>query len=112
MKAVPRHMLVLGGGPVGVELAQAVRRFGGEVSVVEGADHLLPREPGPLGEALGEVLRGDVQPPADECQLCIPEDDVSAFMVQTGHDFGAAWFSGPRAPAQEYLTRRVALLQT
>src|SRR2546430_899529 len=56
MKAVPRHMLVLGGGPVGVELAQAVRRFGGEVSVVEGADHLLPREPSPLGEALGEAL--------------------------------------------------------
>ena len=49
MRAVPRHMLVLGGGPVGVELAQAVRRFGGEVSVVEGADHLLPREPAPLG---------------------------------------------------------------
>jgi pyruvate/2-oxoglutarate dehydrogenase complex dihydrolipoamide dehydrogenase (E3) component len=59
MKAVPRHMLVLGGGPVGVELAQAVRRFGGEVSIVEGADHLLPREPAPLGEALGEVLRRD-----------------------------------------------------
>jgi pyruvate/2-oxoglutarate dehydrogenase complex dihydrolipoamide dehydrogenase (E3) component len=59
MKAVPRHMLVLGGGPVGVELAQAVRRFGGEVSVVEGADHLLPREPAPLGEALGEVLHRD-----------------------------------------------------
>jgi pyruvate/2-oxoglutarate dehydrogenase complex dihydrolipoamide dehydrogenase (E3) component len=59
MRAVPRHMLVLGGGPVGVELAQAVRRFGGEVSVVEGADHLLPREPAPLGEALGEVLGRD-----------------------------------------------------
>ena len=59
MKAVPRHLLVLGGGPVGVELAQAVRRFGGEVSVVEGADHVLPREPAPLGEALGEVLRRD-----------------------------------------------------
>jgi pyruvate/2-oxoglutarate dehydrogenase complex dihydrolipoamide dehydrogenase (E3) component len=59
MKAVPRHMLVLGGGPVGVEMAQAVRRFGGEVTVVEGDDHLLPREPAPLGEALGEVLRRD-----------------------------------------------------
>jgi pyruvate/2-oxoglutarate dehydrogenase complex dihydrolipoamide dehydrogenase (E3) component len=59
MKAVPRHLLVLGGGPVGVEMAQAVRRFGGEVTVVGGADHLLPREPAPLGEALGEVLRRD-----------------------------------------------------
>ena len=59
MKAVPRRMLVLGGGPVGVEMAQAVRRFGGEVAIVEGAATLLAREPAPLGEALGEVLRRD-----------------------------------------------------
>ncbi len=57
MKAVPRRMLVLGGGPVGVEMAQAVRRLGGEVALVEGGDHVLPREPAPLGEALGDVLR-------------------------------------------------------
>jgi pyruvate/2-oxoglutarate dehydrogenase complex dihydrolipoamide dehydrogenase (E3) component len=59
MKAVPRRLLVLGGGPVGVELAQAVRRLGGEVALVEGSEHLLAREPAPLGEALGEVLRRD-----------------------------------------------------
>jgi pyruvate/2-oxoglutarate dehydrogenase complex dihydrolipoamide dehydrogenase (E3) component len=59
MKAVPRRLLVLGGGPVGVELAQAVRRLGGEVVLVEGAEHVLAREPAPLGEALGEVLRRD-----------------------------------------------------
>ena len=59
MKSVPRRMLVLGGGPVGVEMAQAVRRFGGEVVLVEGAPNLLPHEAEPLGEALGEVLRRD-----------------------------------------------------
>jgi pyruvate/2-oxoglutarate dehydrogenase complex dihydrolipoamide dehydrogenase (E3) component len=59
MKAIPRRLLVLGGGPVGVELAQAVRRLGGEVAVVDMAEHVLPREPAPLGEALGEVLRRD-----------------------------------------------------
>jgi dihydrolipoamide dehydrogenase len=59
MKAVPRRLLVLGGGPVGVEMAQAVRRLGGEVALVEGSEHLLPREPAPLGEALGEVLRDE-----------------------------------------------------
>jgi pyruvate/2-oxoglutarate dehydrogenase complex dihydrolipoamide dehydrogenase (E3) component len=59
MKTVPRRLLVLGAGPVGVEMAQAVRRLGGEVSLVEGADHVLPREPAPLGEALGQVLGGD-----------------------------------------------------
>ena len=59
MKAVPRRLLVVGGGPVGVELAQAVRRLGGEVALVDGAEHVLPREPVPLGEALGDVLRDD-----------------------------------------------------
>jgi dihydrolipoamide dehydrogenase len=59
MKAVPRRLLVLGGGPVGVEMAQAVRRLGGEAVLVEAAEHLLAREPAPLGEALGEVLRRD-----------------------------------------------------
>jgi pyruvate/2-oxoglutarate dehydrogenase complex dihydrolipoamide dehydrogenase (E3) component len=57
MKAIPRRLLVLGGGPVGVEMAQAVRRLGGEAAVVDMAEHVLPREPAPLGEALGEVLR-------------------------------------------------------
>ena len=33
MKAIPRRLLILGGGPVGVEMAQAVRRLGGEVAV-------------------------------------------------------------------------------
>ena len=59
MKSVPRRLLVLGGGPVGVEMAQAVRRLGGEVAVVEAGGHVLPREPAPLGDALGEVLQRD-----------------------------------------------------
>jgi pyruvate/2-oxoglutarate dehydrogenase complex dihydrolipoamide dehydrogenase (E3) component len=57
MKAVPRRLLILGGGPVGAEMAQAVRRLGGEVVVIDMAEHLLAREPAPLGEALGEDLR-------------------------------------------------------
>jgi pyruvate/2-oxoglutarate dehydrogenase complex dihydrolipoamide dehydrogenase (E3) component len=59
MKAVPRRLLILGGGAAGVELAQVVRRLGGEAVIVEGADRVLPREPAPLGEALSEALRRD-----------------------------------------------------
>src|SRR6185437_7227053 len=59
MKSVPRRLLILGGGPVGAEMAQAVHRLGGEVTLVEGADHVLAREPKPLGDALGEELRRD-----------------------------------------------------
>jgi pyruvate/2-oxoglutarate dehydrogenase complex dihydrolipoamide dehydrogenase (E3) component len=59
MKAVPHRLLVLGAGPAGVELAQAIRRFGAEVAILDGAEHVLGREPASLGEALGEVLRRD-----------------------------------------------------
>jgi dihydrolipoamide dehydrogenase len=59
MKAVPRRLLVLGGGRVAVELAQAIRRLGGEVVLIERAERVLPREAEPLGEALGMVLRRD-----------------------------------------------------
>jgi dihydrolipoamide dehydrogenase len=59
LKEVPRRLIVLGGGPVGTELAQAIRRFGAEVVLIERGERLLAREAAPLGEALGEVLRRD-----------------------------------------------------
>jgi dihydrolipoamide dehydrogenase len=59
MKEVPRRLIVLGGGSAGVELAQVVRRLGGEVVLVVSGDRILPREPAPLGQALGEALRWD-----------------------------------------------------
>jgi pyruvate/2-oxoglutarate dehydrogenase complex dihydrolipoamide dehydrogenase (E3) component len=59
MKAVPKRLLVLGGGPQGVEMAQAVRRLGGEVVLIGGAPNLLPREPQSLGMALADNLRKD-----------------------------------------------------
>jgi pyruvate/2-oxoglutarate dehydrogenase complex dihydrolipoamide dehydrogenase (E3) component len=56
---VPRRLLVLGDGPVGVEMAQAVRRLGASVALVEGMERVLPREPKPLGDALGTALEAD-----------------------------------------------------
>jgi dihydrolipoamide dehydrogenase len=59
MKAVPRRLLILGGGAAGTEIAQIVRRLGGEAVIVEGADRLVPREAPGLGQALSEALRKD-----------------------------------------------------
>jgi pyruvate/2-oxoglutarate dehydrogenase complex dihydrolipoamide dehydrogenase (E3) component len=56
---VPRRLIVLGGGPVGVELGQALARMGAAVSIVEGGEHLLAREPRALGEALAEALSAE-----------------------------------------------------
>jgi pyruvate/2-oxoglutarate dehydrogenase complex dihydrolipoamide dehydrogenase (E3) component len=59
MEEVPRSLLVIGGGAAGVELGQAVRWFGGEVTIFERGHNLLSREALPLGEGLAEALRRD-----------------------------------------------------
>ena len=56
---VPKRLVILGAGPVGVEMGQAFRRMGAEVALVEGMEHVLPNEPKPLGEALGQALTDD-----------------------------------------------------
>jgi pyruvate/2-oxoglutarate dehydrogenase complex dihydrolipoamide dehydrogenase (E3) component len=56
---VPERLLVLGGGLIGVEMAQAVSRLGAAVTLVQRNEHLLPREPRRLGEGVAEALRAD-----------------------------------------------------
>jgi pyruvate/2-oxoglutarate dehydrogenase complex dihydrolipoamide dehydrogenase (E3) component len=56
---VPRRLLILGGGAVGLELGQALVRMGASVAIVEGMGHLLAREPKPLGDAVAEALAAD-----------------------------------------------------
>jgi pyruvate/2-oxoglutarate dehydrogenase complex dihydrolipoamide dehydrogenase (E3) component len=56
-KQVPESMIVLGGGPVGSELAQAWASLGTRVSLVEGGEHLLSREEQFAGEEVAKGLR-------------------------------------------------------
>jgi pyruvate/2-oxoglutarate dehydrogenase complex dihydrolipoamide dehydrogenase (E3) component len=59
LREVPRHLLVLGGGYIGLEFAQMFRRFGSEVTVLERGSQLLPREDADVAEAVAEVLEED-----------------------------------------------------
>jgi pyruvate/2-oxoglutarate dehydrogenase complex dihydrolipoamide dehydrogenase (E3) component len=56
-KRVPESMIVLGGGPVGSELAQAWASLGTKVTLVEGGEHLLSREEPFAGDEVAESLR-------------------------------------------------------
>jgi pyruvate/2-oxoglutarate dehydrogenase complex dihydrolipoamide dehydrogenase (E3) component len=58
-KHVPASMIVLGGGPVGSELAQAWASLGTRVSLVEGNEHLLGREERFAGDEVAAALRDD-----------------------------------------------------
>lgn len=59
LTAVPGHLVVIGGGYIGCELAQAYRRFGAEVTIVEPGPHLLAREDDEMSEALEGVFRAE-----------------------------------------------------
>jgi pyruvate/2-oxoglutarate dehydrogenase complex dihydrolipoamide dehydrogenase (E3) component len=56
-KQVPESMVVLGGGPVGSELAQAWASLGTRVTLIEGGPHLLSREESFAGEEVAKSLR-------------------------------------------------------
>jgi pyruvate/2-oxoglutarate dehydrogenase complex dihydrolipoamide dehydrogenase (E3) component len=57
--AVPKHLLILGGGYEAVEFGQMFRRFGSEVSLIERGKHVLSREDADISEAIEAVLRED-----------------------------------------------------
>ncbi|HWB36694.1 MAG TPA: NAD(P)/FAD-dependent oxidoreductase, partial [Rugosimonospora sp.] len=56
---VPDSLLVLGGGAIGVELAQVFARFGARVTVIEGADRLLSMEEPESSDLVRTALEGD-----------------------------------------------------
>ncbi len=56
---IPQHLLVLGGGYVGLELAQAMRRFGSRVTVVDRNDRLAKQEDEDVSEALHQLFRDE-----------------------------------------------------
>jgi pyruvate/2-oxoglutarate dehydrogenase complex dihydrolipoamide dehydrogenase (E3) component len=53
---VPEHLLILGGGYVGLEFAQAMRRFGSRVTIIERSDRLLPREDDDVSDGLAQIF--------------------------------------------------------
>ncbi len=59
LRVQPRHLLVLGAGAVGLELAQAFVRLGTEVDVIEAAASFLPREDPDIAALMREILESD-----------------------------------------------------
>ena len=59
LESLPPHLLVVGGGPVGLEFAQMYRRFGSDVTVIEMAPRLLDREDADVSTAVKDILEGE-----------------------------------------------------
>ncbi|MGA9589606.1 MAG: dihydrolipoyl dehydrogenase [Salegentibacter sp.] len=57
LKEIPKHMIVIGGGVIGLELGQVYRRLGAEVTVVEFMDRIIPTMDSALSKELQKVLK-------------------------------------------------------
>ena len=69
MTEVPRSALVVGGGPVAIELSQVMSRFGSEVTLVQSPDRLVDREEPRVGELINESLRDEGITVRTDCQV-------------------------------------------
>jgi pyruvate/2-oxoglutarate dehydrogenase complex dihydrolipoamide dehydrogenase (E3) component len=62
LNELPEHLLVLGGGYIGLEFGQMFRRFGSRVTIIQQADRILPREDADVTEELQKALeKEDIQ---------------------------------------------------
>ncbi|MGE5335274.1 MAG: mercuric reductase [Nitrososphaerota archaeon] len=59
LDAVPAHLLVIGGGYVGLEFAQMFRRFGSQVTIIQRGKQLLEREDSDVADAIAQILKED-----------------------------------------------------
>ncbi len=84
---VPQHLLVLGGGYVGLEFGQMFRRFGAEVTIVQRGPALLAREDPDVAEAVAGIMREDgieVLLNADASRVAAGEDGGVRLDVRLG----------------------------
>ncbi|KAI9713625.1 MAG: hypothetical protein M1812_006597 [Candelaria pacifica] len=59
LDSVPSHLLVLGGGPIGLEFGQLFRRLGAAVTIIQRSSQLLPREDPEIADSMLQILRQD-----------------------------------------------------
>lgn len=59
LQELPQHLVIVGGSYIGLEFAQAFRRLGSEVTVLEGSGQIMPREDADIAATAQEVLEGE-----------------------------------------------------
>jgi len=59
LEELPEHLLIIGGGYVGVEFSQVFRRFGSEVTIIQRGDQLMPREDEDVADSIQKILEDE-----------------------------------------------------
>ena len=117
---VPEHLLVLGGGYVGIEFAQMFRRFGSEVTVVQRGPQLLSREDADVAKAVAEILHGDgVEVLLDTEAQGVRQDESGGIRLTVNEAAGERTLSGShllvaagRPPNTDLLNLEAAGIET
>ncbi|ANH39412.1 Mercuric reductase [Nocardioides dokdonensis FR1436] len=86
IEEAPESLAVLGGGPIGVELAQALARFGTRVTLLEAGPRLLGAEEPEAGDLLADVLRAEGLDVRLDAEVTRVEHDASGFHLTVGGD--------------------------
>jgi pyruvate/2-oxoglutarate dehydrogenase complex dihydrolipoamide dehydrogenase (E3) component len=107
---VPRSIIVVGGGPVGVELGQAFERLGASVTIIQGPDRILPREDLEVSATLGEMAL------AMQHNLSLDDilDTIHVYpTLNTGIQQAAyeAYLEGPKAASNRKIVRTILSLR-
>ena len=90
VEQAPESLIVIGGGTVGLELAQAFARFDTRVTVVEAAERLLPMEEPESGDLVAEVLRDENVTVRTGARITAVRHDDAGFTVDVdGHQVTA-----------------------
>jgi pyruvate/2-oxoglutarate dehydrogenase complex dihydrolipoamide dehydrogenase (E3) component len=82
LDAVPRHLIIIGGSYVGLEFAQIFRRFGADVTVLESAPWLVPREDAEVSDAIRRILE------SEGVRIVCGVRDLSVASAQRGIEVG------------------------
>jgi pyruvate/2-oxoglutarate dehydrogenase complex dihydrolipoamide dehydrogenase (E3) component len=59
LEEIPEHLVIVGGGYIGLEFGQMFRRFGSEVTIIEKGDRLLKKEDDDVSEAIADILENE-----------------------------------------------------
>jgi pyruvate/2-oxoglutarate dehydrogenase complex dihydrolipoamide dehydrogenase (E3) component len=87
LRTLPRRLLVLGGGPIGCELAQCFARFGSQVTQVEMTPHIMMREDPEMVEMVAQQMRADgVRILAGHKAMRIESDAGGSVLIAEGGD--------------------------
>jgi pyruvate/2-oxoglutarate dehydrogenase complex dihydrolipoamide dehydrogenase (E3) component len=92
--AVPEHLLILGGGYIGLEFGQMFRRFGADVTIVDRDEHILGREDTDVAEALQDILREDGVRLLNETSMTAVEETGGTITAHLEGDDAPAQITG------------------